>query len=80
MPADIDAYRYTKSTKNADSMSHKTNFTKRTLTMGDYKRFKKLSDVQTRYIFGKTLGQGSFGLVRICMHKETGKHFACKII
>lgn len=66
--------------KNIDSMSLKTSISKKTLTMGDYKKFKKLNDIKTRYIFGKTLGQGSFGLVKICMHKETGKHFACKII
>lgn len=75
-----EGYKTMRSTKTLDNMSLKTTFSKRTLTMGDYKKFKKLADIKSRYIFGKTLGQGSFGLVKLCMHKETGKHFAIKII
>ena len=31
-------------------------------------------------MFGETLGQGAFGLVRLCQHKESGKVFAIKIM
>ena len=57
------------------SLSKKT-----TLTMDDYKQFKKLINIESRYVLGKTLGQGAFGLVRLCMHKDTGKTFAIKIM
>lgn len=39
--------------------------------MGDYKKFKKMKNIESRYAFGKRLGQGAFGLVRLCMHKDT---------
>ncbi len=47
--------------------------------MSDYKQFKKMRDIETRYGLGKTLGQGAFGLVRLCLHKDSGKTFAIKI-
>jgi serine/threonine protein kinase len=48
--------------------------------MGDYKKFKMMKNIESRYVFGKTLGQGAFGLVRLCMHKDSGKTFAIKIM
>lgn len=48
--------------------------------MGDYKQFKMMKNIESRYVFGKTLGQGAFGLVRLCMHKDSGKTFAIKIM
>ena len=39
-----------------------------------------MNNVENRYVFGKALGQGAFGIVRICMHKDTGKTFAIKIM
>ena len=51
-----------------------------TLGMSDYKAFKFLKDISKRYVFGRNLGQGAFGLVKLCMHQETGKVFAIKIM
>jgi len=48
--------------------------------MNDYKQFKMMKNIESRYVFGKTLGQGAFGLVRLCMHKDSGKTFAIKIM
>jgi hypothetical protein len=31
-----------------------------------------MKNIENRYIFGKTLGEGAFGVVRMCMHKDTG--------
>jgi hypothetical protein len=53
---------------------------KRTLHINDYKKFKKIKNIEGRYAFGKTLGQGAFGVVRLCMHKDSGKTFAIKIM
>ena len=53
---------------------------KNTIRMETYKAFKKMKRVEDRYAFGKTLGQGAFGLVRLCMHKDSGKSFAIKIM
>ena len=50
------------------------------LGIQDYKAFKKMKDIQKRYVFGRSLGQGAFGLVKLCMHQETGKVFAIKIM
>ena len=60
--------------------SNYSNMTKRTAYMGDYKRFKRLKSIESRYVFGKTLGQGAFGLVRLCQHRESRKVFAIKIM
>lgn len=39
--------------------------------MNDYKKFKRLKNIEDRYLFGKTLGQGSFGIVKLCMHRDS---------
>lgn len=36
--------------------------------------------IEESYISGEVLGQGSFGVVREAVQKETGKKFAIKII
>ena len=36
--------------------------------------------IEERYVSGEVLGQGSFGVVREAVQKETGKKFAIKII
>ena len=36
--------------------------------------------IEERYISGEVLGQGSFGVVREAVQKETGQKFAIKII
>jgi serine/threonine kinase 33 len=33
-----------------------------------------------QYEFGEKLGEGSFGVVWVVKHRETGECFACKII
>ena len=48
--------------------------------MESYKAFKKLEDIENWYVLGKTLGQGTFGFVRLCVHKDCGKTFAIKIM
>jgi len=50
------------------------------LSIYDYKKFKFMKDISSRYKFGKTLGQGAFGLVRLCTHAATSKEFAIKIM
>ena len=62
---------------SGDLMSIKS---KKTLHMNDYKKFKMMKNIENRYVFGKTLGQGAFGLVRYCMHRDSGKKFAIKIM
>ena len=39
-----------------------------------------MKDVSSRYKLGKTLGQGAFGLVRLCTHTASQKEFAIKIM
>ena len=46
----------------------------------DFKKFKFMNKIDTRYQFGKIIGQGAFGLVRFCTHKASGKVFAVKIM
>lgn len=53
---------------------------KKTLNISDYKKFKFMKNIDQRYSFGKVLGQGAFGLVRVCTHKATNKEFAIKIM
>jgi len=48
--------------------------------MNDYKAFKYVKNIDKRYVFGRNLGQGAFGLVKLCMHQITGKVFAIKIM
>ena len=48
--------------------------------MNDFKAFKFMKDISERYKFGKQLGQGAFGIVRVCTHIITGSDFAVKII
>jgi calcium-dependent protein kinase len=48
--------------------------------MSDYKKFKYIKNIEQRYSFGKVLGQGAFGLVRVCTYKPTNKDFAIKIM
>jgi len=37
-------------------------------------------DIKDKYLFEKTLGQGSFGEVKRAKNKVTGEEFACKIV
>ena len=53
---------------------------KRTLNIVDFKKFKYMEDVQKRYSFGKSLGQGAFGVVRYATHRSSKKVFAAKVM
>ena len=57
-----------------------TNTKKKTFNIGDFKKFKYMKNIESRYSFGKVLGQGAFGLVRYCTLKASGKEFAIKIM
>jgi serine/threonine protein kinase len=53
---------------------------KNLLSIYDYKKFKFMKTISSRYTLGQTLGQGAFGLVRLCTHNASGKEFAIKIM
>ena len=53
---------------------------KRTLNIYDYKKFKFMPNIDQRYQFGDSIGQGAFGLVRKCAHKASRKEFAIKVM
>eukprot|EP00878_Enallax_costatus_P003153 GHUV01003353.1.p1 GENE.GHUV01003353.1~~GHUV01003353.1.p1 ORF type:complete len:279 (+),score=38.53 GHUV01003353.1:306-1142(+) len=38
------------------------------------------ADFQQMFTMGETLGQGSYGTVRVCTHRDSGKQYAVKII
>lgn len=48
--------------------------------MHDYKKFKMIQQIETKYCLGDKLGSGAFGQVRRCTHIDTGNEFAIKII
>jgi serine/threonine protein kinase len=50
------------------------------LTMHDYKKFKQVASIESKYKIGETLGSGAFGQVRRCVHIDTGNEFAIKIM
>lgn len=50
------------------------------LTMHDYKKFKFINSIKTKYKMGATLGSGAFGQVKRCVHIDTGNEFAIKIV
>jgi hypothetical protein len=48
--------------------------------MNDYKRFKFIDDIESRYKLGLFLGKGAFGMVLRCVHIDSGSEFAIKIM
>ena len=58
---------------NKDKFSHILNFK-------DFKGFKQVENIRTRYKIGKVLGEGSFGTVRIAQHRQADVKVAVKII
>jgi hypothetical protein len=40
--------------------------------MNDFKKFKYVENISSRYEFGDYLGQGAFGKVLKCTLKDTG--------
>lgn len=50
------------------------------LTFKDFRGFKKVQNIKERYKIGRVLGEGSFGQVRIAMHRSADIKCAVKII
>ena len=50
------------------------------LTFKDFRGFKKVQNIKERYKIGRVLGEGSFGQVRIAMHRAADIKCAVKII
>lgn len=48
--------------------------------MRDFKRFKYVSNINAKYEMGEVLGQGAFGKVLRCVHKDSGSAFAIKVM
>ena len=48
--------------------------------MNDFKKFKYINDIQSKYKFGEFLGKGAFGKVLRCIHRDSGSEFAIKIM
>jgi serine/threonine protein kinase len=46
----------------------------------DFRGFKKIDNIKSRYKIGRVLGQGSFGEVRIALHRQAEVKCAIKII
>lgn len=50
------------------------------LNFKDFKGFKKVLNIKFRYKIGRVIGQGSFGQVRIAIHRLANLKCAIKII
>lgn len=48
--------------------------------MKDFKRFKYVSNISDKYKMGAVLGQGAFGKVLRCTHRDSGTEFAIKVM
>lgn len=65
---------------SSDQKILSTHKRKKTLSMYDYKKFKRIENISKKYAFGEHLGMGSFGKVQRCQHIDSGSEFAIKII
>ncbi|KAI8926901.1 kinase-like domain-containing protein [Entophlyctis helioformis] len=43
-------------------------------------RSEDMAELDENYIIKDSIGQGAFGVVKLCEHKSTGKVYACKIV
>ena len=50
------------------------------LSFKDFKGFKQVKNIKDRYKIGRVLGEGSFGQVRIALHRQAEVKCAIKII
>ena len=53
---------------------------KHILNFKDFRGFKKVDSIKDRYKIGRVLGEGSFGQVRIALHRQAEVKCAIKII
>ena len=63
-----------------DSLSTAEQRHAHVLNFKDFKGFKKVANVKERYKIGRVLGEGSFGQVRIALHRQANVKCAIKII
>ena len=66
--------------KNFANMPFSRKETWRKLELEEDACFKHIDNIESKYIFGKTLGQLPFGVVRVCKHILTNKKFTIKIM
>jgi len=52
----------------------------RVLSFKDFKGFHEIENIKDRYKIGKTIGEGSFGQVRLALHKQAKVKCVIKII
>lgn len=50
------------------------------MSFKDFRGFKKIDNIKERYKIGQILGEGSFGQVRLAIHKKADIKCAIKII
>ena len=50
------------------------------LNFKDFRGIKKANNIKDRYKIGRVLGEGSFGQVRIAMHRQANYKCAIKVI
>ena len=50
------------------------------LNFKDFRGFKKITNIKDRYKIGRVLGEGSFGQVRIALHRQADVKCAIKIV
>lgn len=53
---------------------------KHVLNFKDFRAFKEIGNIKDRYKIGRVLGEGSFGQVRIALHRQADLKCAIKII
>ena len=63
-----------------DSLMSSDQRYKHILNFKDFRGFKKVDNIKDRYKIGRVLGEGSFGQVRIALHRQAEVKCAIKII
>ena len=50
------------------------------MSFKDFRGFKVVTNIKDRYKIGRIIGEGSFGQVRLCLHRGANVKGAIKII